>query len=225
MNKTSETKIVECIFNIDMICRSMYQSYEDCITLQIPKETVLYSDLLRYSYLQLCIILDEFEILNGLAKDNQYLKDTLYVVSPIAKALNKYSGIRKARNYLFAHFNRDRKGNFEPWWIVLKDAPLPRTKKEIELVYTWLHLLNAFLVTRYYEEYSKMTKLIEPDFFSFVDWSKSKEQEVAIITPFDSLPEEMKKRFIEKDIEDKLILDPIMSRVLKHLENAEKSNW
>ncbi len=223
MSKTTDSKIIECIFNIDMICRGMYQSYEDCQFLEIRKDTVLYSDLLRYRYLQICMILDEFELLTRLAKDNEYLKDTLYIVSPITKVLNKYTGIRKARNSIFAHFNRDKKRNFKPWWIALKDSNLPRSPQEIDLLYIWLHLLNAFLVTRYYKDLEAMSILVEPDLHSFTNWARNKENEITINTPFDSLAVEIQNRLNEKGIPDQLILDPTMDRVLNNLEKTRKA--
>ena len=87
----------------------MFTAYYDKINLSIPKNSVIYTDSIRYSYIQICIILDELEILNGLAKNDEYLKDTLYVISPAVRALKKFTGLKKARNYIFAHFNRSKK--------------------------------------------------------------------------------------------------------------------
>lgn len=111
MYKSGNPKIQECIFNIDMVCRSMYLSYEEIGSLKLSPKSAIYGDVLRYRYIQLCTILDEFEILHGIAKNDPYLRDTLFVISPVTKALSKYNGIKRARNTMLAHFNRDKKSN------------------------------------------------------------------------------------------------------------------
>lgn len=213
----TRTEIKECVMNIDMTCRSMYLSNRDVRVLKIPTKSTVYGDMVRYSYIQLCSILDEFEILNRYAKDDFYLRDTLYVISPALKAINQYTGIRKARNNMLAHFNRDKSGKFLPWWSCLKELKLPRTQVEILQIYVWLHVINSILSTRYLSELEEMSTLYKPDvdlYFQGVE-----KQEVDAIknpTPLDSIIDEVDKRMVEKNI-GLLTVDPIMTELYAHL--------
>lgn len=222
MTSPKNIKIQECLLNIDMICRSMYLSQEESIDLKIPRNSTIYADLLRYSYIQLCTILDEFEILNGLAKNDEYLQDTLYVISPVMRALRQYTGIKRARNYMLAHFNRDKKRNFSPWWIAMKNLKLPRTHKEIEDIYKHLHLMNAFIVARYYEDLEHISKNVKPDFEAYFKWMLEQESIISNENHFNLIADDLQKRLIEKGIADQLILDPVMTKVMERI-NKQRS--
>lgn len=207
-----------------MICRSMYLSYEESVSLNISKDSPLYADLLRYRYIQLCTILDEFEILNGLAKNDEYLKETLYVISPVTRALSQFTGIKRARNYMLAHFNRDKKKNFHPWWIALKNLKLPRTQKEINDIYKYLHIMNAFIVCRYYEDLKDITTRIKPDYDSYFKWLSEQDKNIDYNKSiFDSVTQEVYKKMADKGISDQVILDPIMTKVMDRI-NQSKNN-
>lgn len=218
VNSTEKIKIQECILNIDMLCRSMYAANFDRIQLKIPVESVIYMDSIRYSYIQLCTILDEIDILNRYAKGDSYLKGTLYVVSPAIRAMKKFTGIRKARNYMLAHFNRDKKGNFYPWWKALKEMKLPRIKTELSQIYTYLHIINGIIVTRYYQELKEFSHTSGVEVESYFNWVKEQE-ELAINnpTPFDNIESEIEKRMSEMDISG-IAEDPFIRAVNKHLK-------
>ena len=182
----SEIRILqECILNIDMTCRSLYAANIERIKFKIPKSSVIFMDSIRYSYIQLCTIQDELKILNGLAKNDEYLKNTLYIISPAARALNKYTGIRKARNVMFAHFNRDRNDNFTPWWKELIGLKLPRFKDELVHIMTYVQLINGIIVTRYYEQLKEISKEVEKEVNEYFEWIKIQEKDVLEnLTPF-----------------------------------------
>lgn len=210
LNKEINNKIQYSILNIDMICRSMFQSYQDTINLKIPLNSVVYGDMTRYSYIQFCLIFDEIETLNGLAKDDEYLKDTLYVISPAIKAMNKFSGIRKARNIMLAHFNRDKKGNFLPWWVALRDLKLPRTLKEVKQIYLWLQIVNTIIATRYRNELLEITNKVRDDVKSYFNWAVEQENfSIENPTLLDNVEEEVKIRIHELGIEN-LNIDPVI---------------
>ncbi|WP_409415774.1 hypothetical protein [Flavobacterium sp. PS2] len=223
MIATRNIKIQECLLNIDMLCRSMYLSQEESVDLKIPINSNIYADLIRYSYIKLCTILDEFEILNGIAKNDEYLRDTLYIISPVMKALRQYTGIKRARNYMLAHFNRDKKRNFLPWWIAMKNLKLPRTHAEIEDIYKHLHLMNAFIVARYYEELEDISKRVKPDFDSYGEWMREQELINSEKSEFDLIANEVQKRLVEKGIADQLIIDPVMTKVIERINKQRTS--
>lgn len=197
-----------------MVCRSMYLSFSEVRKLKLASNSVVLGDVIRYSYIQFCIILDEFDILYSLAKDDIYLRDTLAVVKPSLKGFKKYTGIRKARNILLAHFNRNRAGDFKPWWIELKNLKLPRTQKEIGEIHMWLHLTNSILVSRYYDEIKEMSLASKPLLDEYFEWVKSDEKR-SMITPsplgdvFDDIDKLMKEKGIKN-----IVLDPIMKELI-----------
>ena len=211
---TNRGKIQECLLNIDMVCRAMYLSFTEVRKLKLPLNSVVLGDVIRYSYIQFCIILDEFEILHGLAKDDIYLRDTLFIVKPSLKGFKQYTGIRKARNILLAHFNRSKTGEFKPWWIELKNLKLPRTQKEIGEIHMWLHLTNSVLVTRYYEEIKELSLKSKPLVDEYFEWVKSDEKQSAITpTPLRDVFKEVDDRMKKKGMQG-VIIDPIMKELI-----------
>lgn len=216
-----QRQIQECVLNIDMLCRSMYLSYIDIKKFKIPLSSAIYGDMISYSYIQLCSILDEFVILNGIAKNDEYLKETLYVVSPALKALNKYNGLRKARNTILAHFNRDKNNNFQPWWISMKNLNLPRTFKEINQIYTWLHLINGIIVSRYYEELKKISESSQIEMNIFMNWVKEQERiNDSTPTPFDSIYNDVESRMKAIGLSE-LNVDPAMTEIIELINNKK----
>ena len=202
-----------------MTCRSMYHSNKDIVNFNIPRSSVIYGDMIRYSYIQLCSILDEIVVLNRLGKDNEYLKDTLYIISPVTRAINQYSGIRKARNFMLAHFNRDKKRNFHPWWKALKGLKLPRTQKEIQQIQKWIHLINGILVTRYYEELKEISKTAEDEIKSYSVWMFEEEKKVSENpTPFDSIENQVAIRMEEKGVKE-IMVDPSFTDIIEYIQN------
>jgi hypothetical protein len=199
----------------------MYLSYLDIKKFKISLSSPIYGDMIRYSYIQLCSILDEFIILNNLAKDDEYLRDTLYVVSPALKAINKYNGIRKARNIMLAHFNRDKNANFNPWWIAMKDLKLPSTQNEVNQIYTWLHIINGIIVGRFIKELTEISKTSKTEVDHYFNWVKLQE-EIALKTqtPLDTVYQDVELRMKEKNIE-KIIIDPVMTDLLASLNRKK----
>lgn len=218
---TEKIKIQECLLNIDMICRSMFTSAFDRAILKIPIESAIYGDSIRYSYIQLCIILDEIDILNRLARDNNYLKDTLYIISPVLRSLKAFTGLRKARNFMLAHFNRDNKKQFHPWWKALRELKLPRTQKELTQIYSYLQCINGIIVTRYYDELKEFSLISKVEVESYLEWIKEQE-DLAInnATPFDNLQPEIEKRMIELGM-TKIVIDPHSIRLIEILKNIK----
>lgn len=197
----------------------MYLSYQDIKKLKIPLNSVAYADMLRYAYIQICTILDEVAILNKSAKSNMYLRDTLYIVSPALKAINKFSGIRRARNFMLAHFNRDKKGNFFPWWVALRETKLPRTQREINQLYAWLNLVTIILVTRYREDIEEISDQHRQEVDDYSKWAVLEENNASIKeTPFDNIKDEIERRMNEIGV-TQLIIDPDMKELVGYLRN------
>ena len=111
------------------------------------------------------------------------------------RALNKYTGIRKARNYILAHFNRDKKKNFFPYWKALREVKLPRTQKEIKQIYIWLHLINGIIVSRYFDELTEISNNSKIEVEAYYRWVQEQEKEAELSpTPFDDVLGKVEER-------------------------------
>lgn len=205
-----------------MTCRCLYAANIERIKFKIPKGSVIFMDSIRYSYIQLCTILDELKILNGIAKNDEYLKDTLYIISPASRALNKYTGIRKARNVMFAHFNRDRRNNFTPWWKELIGLKLPRFKDELVHIMTYLQLINGIIVTRHYEQLKEISLEAEKDVSDYFKWVETQEKEVlANLTPFANVDKEVEKRMSEHNMTE-IVIDPFATELIELIKSKSE---
>ena len=207
-----------------MICRSMYATNRDRIELKIPSESVIHADSIRYSYIQLCTILDELKILSSFAKNNLYLRDTLYVISPAVRAIKKFNGIRTARNYMLAHFNRDKQKNFYPWWIALKEMKLPRTKGDLSQIYTYLNVINGIIVTRYYNDLKEFSQISKKEVDLYVIWMlEQEEKSIKHPTSFVDIENEIEKRMKEMNITG-IAIDPFMKEVIEDIKKETMAN-
>jgi len=81
---------------MDMAVRHLFFSIESLKELKIPHNSQVFTDVIQYTYIRICTALDEISILHSLAKDDAYLKDTLYCVQPAIKSIKRYTGLRKA---------------------------------------------------------------------------------------------------------------------------------
>lgn len=165
---------------------------------------------------------DPHERIRALAEDN-YLKDTLYIISPIIKALNQYSGLKRARNYMFAHYNRDKKKQFYPWWLALKNLKLPLASTEITDIYKNLQIMNTLIVTRYYADLDEIINRTRPDFNSYMNQSRKATENNDTQSTFNSVMEEVEKKMIEKSVDNQLIYDPVVSDINYRLSQRKLS--
>ncbi|MCD9019143.1 hypothetical protein [Parachryseolinea silvisoli] len=208
-------KIQQCILNIDMVARHLFFSVEGMKELKVPLQSQVFTDVIQYSYIRICTILDEVTILNGLAKGDIFLQDTLYCMKPALKGINEYKGLRKARNLLLAHYNRDQKNVFTPWWTELADFKLPRTYKELNQILGLILLINTILVTRYNTEFHNFSDRQHPDFEKYFDEVEKLESDATTTpSPLDEIQDEVQRRCIEKGIVD-IIIDPAMIEYFK----------
>jgi hypothetical protein len=70
----------------------MYLDYEEIKKIHTSNRNYLLAKVSKYGLIQVCSFLEEYDILNRLSKDNEDLKDTLYVCAPVIRSLNKYKG-------------------------------------------------------------------------------------------------------------------------------------
>lgn len=208
MNNLTKKKISECVFNIDVLYRELEENLRRFHQMKLGLDHPHHSALLRYNYIQFCSMLDELEILHGIAKMDDYLRDTLYVLSPAIKKVKRFTGLKRARNTFLAHLNRDKKKQFYPWWESLKGLRLPRTDNEVRQLYSLLYIINSLLVSRYYTELKELSiqfKEDEKEYFKWVDTEEEKAKNEP--NNIDDIRDEMEKRFNEKDFKHIVMQD------------------
>jgi len=211
-----EQKIQQCILNIDMTVRHLYFSFADLKELKIPSNSQVFSDAIQYSYIRICTVLDELDILHGLAGEDIFLRETLHCAHPAIKGIKKYSGLKKARNLMLAHLNRDSKKQFIPWWDELIEFKLPRTHKEINQILVFLNLVNTILVSRYDVKFTEFSESVRPSFEKYFEKVEELEKETNDNpTPLDNVEIEIQKRCQEIGLVN-FNLDPGLIKYWKH---------
>ena len=162
MKKESElTEFQKCLINIKWIFTEMYFDYQDAKNIQTSNSNYLIAKVSKYGYIQVCSFLEEYEILNRLSQNDEVLKDTLYVCAPVIRNLKKYKGLKKMRNLMLAHFNRDKLKNFKPWWNELKGLRKPIHKEDIDELYESLAFIVDMLNVRHKKEWEEAIPYLE----------------------------------------------------------------
>jgi hypothetical protein len=205
----AKVKIQECIFNIDVLYRELEENLKTFHKMKLGLDHPHHAALLRYNYIQICSILDELDILHSEAKSDEYLRDTLYVLSPAIKKVKRFTGLKRARNTFLAHFNRDKKKQFSPWWKSMKGLRIPRTANEIRQLYALMYVINSLLVSRYYDELREVSIQFRQEENDYFKWVES-EEEKAKTEPnnIDDIKEETHRRFIEKNFKHVRMQEP-----------------
>jgi len=168
MDKDFElTEFQKCLINIKMIFAEMYLDFQDTKNIQ-SNNNYLTAKVTKYGFIQVCSFLEEYEILNRLSQNNEELKDTLYVCAPVIRNLKKYKGLKKMRNLMLAHFNRDKLQNYKPWWDELKGLRKPIHKDDINELYESLAFVVDMLSIRHKEEWNLAIPYLEKSLQQYI---------------------------------------------------------
>jgi hypothetical protein len=145
-----QDRIHQCILNINIKAITILGVREQRNHLNIPENTPIYDDILFSNITKICSILEELKILRSLCKQDEYLKDVLYCVKPIVDYIRQYEkGFALVRNSMVAHFQRDKMGNYEPYWERLDGLHIPRDNNEHEFIYDCIDVLRVVLIDRF----------------------------------------------------------------------------
>lgn len=155
------TEFQKCLINIKWIFTEMYFDYQDAKTFPTSNNNDLIAKISKNGYIQVCSFLEEYEILNRLSQNDDVLKDTLYVCAPVIRNLKKFKGLKKMRNLMLAHVNRDKLKNFKPWWNELKGLRKPIHKEDIEELYESLAFIVDLLNVRHKKEWEEAIPYLE----------------------------------------------------------------
>src|SRR5215212_1378212 len=140
-------KILEAIYNFDSIVRNIQQVKLEAKQANLTSKSYLGGDVELYSYVKICNAYREIEQLQKLCASNELLLNVMYGMKPLLKIVHEYkTGIQNMRNGALAHFNRDSKGNFSPYWQLFTRAKLPQEPGELDLIYSCLDILRVVLI-------------------------------------------------------------------------------
>lgn len=129
-------RICQCIFNIEVVSNTIQGSKKRLIQLNIPHGDPLDADIMFYSYVKICSILEEFKVLNEMAETDHYLEKVMKAFLPITRYVSNYKpGFLAVRNTLVAHFGRKDDGTFKPYWKELMQWKVPRSMAELNYIY------------------------------------------------------------------------------------------
>lgn len=162
------TELQKCLINIKWIFTEMYFDYHGAKNIQTSNNNYLIAKVSKYGYIQVCSFLEEYEILNRLSQNDEDLRNTLYVCAPIVRNLKKYKGLKKMRNLMLAHVNRDKLKNFEPWWEELKGLRKPIHKEDINELYESLAFIVDMLNVRHKKEWEEAIPYLEKSLRDYI---------------------------------------------------------
>ena len=170
----------------------MYLDWTETKSIQTDNRNFLLAKVSKYGLIQVCSFLEEYDILSRLSKDDENLRNTLYVCAPVVRNLKKYNGLRKMRNLMLAHVNRDKLGNFKPWWNELNGLRKPSTEKDIDELYESLAFVVDMLSIRHKKEWDEAIPYLEKSLKDYMT-EDAKVQ-------FDKIEKEKSMREINADV-------------------------
>lgn len=194
-----DKKIIEAVLNIDWISIEIMNRFKDLQSYKIPRNSDLTKTVLNYNFIQICSLFDEIEIINSYSKSNESIRDIMWCISPLLKEIKAFTGIRKARNSIFAHYNRDRNNNFKPWWRALKEVHVPRSPDEIVFITTSLRAIRSIFVSRFINEVKELKASLKLEVAEYFEHIKSKELLLEIPNGI-NLVKQVQARLDEKNI-------------------------
>lgn len=194
-------RLLESILNIDMLTDELTHSVKDIFTFKIPHDHQITKSIIKHNYILMCSFEAELDIINSFSKENILIKDIMWSISPLLRLVKEYTGIKKGRNAYFAHYNRDRKDQFYPWWRSLHGVKLPRTIKEIVFLHSVFESIRAILKSQFITELEGLKRQYKSEVDDYFEYVK-KQEDIAILKPdgIKDLVIEVDNRLKEKNI-------------------------
>ena len=124
-----DTRILECIANINIAVIGMQSVKAAIQPLKFPSGHVLSRDAMFFSIIKICIVIEEINILNGMCKDDIYLRKLMNCVKPFTSTATKYEkDFNNFRNSFVAHLQRDKKKKFKVYSSIFDTLKFHVTK-------------------------------------------------------------------------------------------------
>lgn len=161
---TQLTPLQESLYIINWISGHLRDTTETANKENLKeKDNYILHQLMKYCFIQICIVLEEWKKLESLSENNLKLKNTLRIVEPLLKEVKTWAGLKKFRNTLLAHFGRDFKDNFVPYWRALNGQKRPTTHYDFNFINSAILAANMALVKRHEADLVIAIKVLEAD--------------------------------------------------------------
>jgi len=156
------TPLEESLFIIDWLSEHIHSTMES-FNAQPVRDEWVGQQLMKYSWLQICVIMQEWEKLEGQGRDDAYLRNTLKMASPCIRELRRWTGMHKLRNTVIAHFGRDEDGVFEPYWRRLTGLKFPTTNRDMSFLIALTLTAGKVIQARYPKEIQRVKQILFTD--------------------------------------------------------------
>lgn len=195
--KTDE-RILQCIYNINNRVSNIQDVKLHRRTLNLRAGDPVEADLMFFSIVKICSILDEMKILNVICKDDNYLKNCFYCIAPLTRYIKQYEkGFEIVRNGMVAHFNRDKQKKFKPAGSSLNGLIVPRDNREWEFIYDCLDVMRAMLIKMFSDYTTFHSATINELSLQIYEFKNTFQTKDAV--NIDLLKKEIDQRLKEKD--------------------------
>ena len=156
--------IKESIFIIHWIADHLNRSIKVINKEELYKKDEFIShQMMRLSFIQNCIIIQEWQRLEKLSKNDKKLMNTMRIASPLIKEIRRWTGIINFRNSVLAHFGRDKNGKFIPYWRSLHSLKYPTTTWDFTFINTLTLTISGLLEKRHPLELRQAKKILGKD--------------------------------------------------------------
>ncbi len=184
-----------------MLTDELAYSIKGLFTFKIPQDHQLTKTVIKYNYILVCSFIEELDVINSYCKENVLIKDVMWSISPLVRAIKNYDGIKKGRNAFFAHYNRDKSNAFYPWWRSLYGVKLPRTVNEVVFLNGVVGSIRAILISQFINEIEDLKKKYKPEVDQYMEYIKVQE-EIALqkFDDLNALIKEVDSRLTQKKI-------------------------
>ena len=153
-----ETKFYESLYNFDSLIKLILDAFDHHDSLRIEPGSALGRDTMSMTYVRLCAIIEEINSLNSCCRYDEKLKLLMTHLRPFISYAKQYEkGFIEMRNSAYAHFNRDKNGNFRPFWTTIDEIDVPRSEGELRFLCGGLDYVRLVLIANYpgYREFNR----------------------------------------------------------------------
>ena len=193
-------KLKEIIYNVNHLCSHIEHSRNGIRKISYEEHKQVYTDVNRLLDIFVCSLIDEIKVFENFAKkvNNDYVSDTVYVLTPLTNYIKKFDSLRVKRNKILAHHNRDKNMEFKPWWRELQGKRFATTDGEESMIFSTVRCIHDIFKKRFTNELDEILK----EFDKEIDIYESKMMEVPNVDSYKDIKPtiiETQKRMKERD--------------------------
>lgn len=145
-----ETKFFESLYNFDLLVILTLETLNHHEQLNLLSHSPLSRDTMSMTYLRLCAMMEEMQVINSFCKHDSKLRAIMTHLKPFIDYVKQYEkGFSEMRNSAYAHFNRDKNGKFRPFWTTIDKINVPRSLGELRFICESLNYACLVLIVNY----------------------------------------------------------------------------